>query len=260
MSDQQQQGEVSAQQQGQAQDVAPEATEWQRKYERADKRAKEFEGKLAEMERQLQSWSKFGDPERVRALVEEKELIEEELRKKDPAKEIEHLNRRFQTKEQEYQQKLGAVEKEAADLKARVKTLTVTDRVWGEIADKFIQGKASQKVIRGEIEARGDIDEDGTVFFKDENGDPLYSKVNRGQLMTAKEFGDLLADEYAELARTTSVGGAKDATTGHKVAGRPFRKPSTWAEWEAMPNAGEVWGRLTPEEKLALAKTKRMGT
>ena len=215
-----------------------------------DREAKELRTQFAEFQKRFEGV----DPDEFRKSQEERARLERELVAKDPQKLEEHFEKKRLKDREEFTGKLDAVSQENAKLKQQVKTLAVTDRVMTDIAGIFNDDVLD--VIKGLVEQAADRDDDGTIFFKDENGDPIYVGA---RLMTAKEFGQQLADKRPSLAKPVGSSGTKDATPQTK--GRGVRKPTSHAEWQAMPepHRSQAYNSMTPEEKAVLFKGVPVG-
>lgn len=212
-----------------------------------------LKGQLTDVEKkynQFTSIYKDIDPDEAKQLKSKLEEAERKAAEKDPAKLEELFERKMnkfrsevETERTGLTQKLAAYEKE-------VKTLKVTDKVMSEISSLFNQDAI--KFIKREVEDYCDLDEDGCIVVKDENGEPLF---RNGKYLGVKDFGEMLAEKYPSLAKAQGAGGTKDATPGQKTAGRNLNKtPQSWAELQAMPNAREVLDRLKREDPAAVQK------
>lgn len=210
-----------------------------------DRELKEVRTQFGEFQKKFEGI----DLDDYRKTQEEKVRLEKELIAKDPAKLEEHYEKKRQKDRTEYETKLKESTDRVAALERQVKTLAVTDRVMTDIAGLFNDDVLH--LVKGIVEQEADRDDEGHVYFKDENGDPLYSG---GRLVTAKEYGQKLADRMPSLAKPVGSSGTKDATPQTK--GRGVRKPTTHAEWAAMPEPAktQAYDALSPEEKVALFK------
>ena len=181
---------------------------------------------------------------------EDKLRLEKELIAKDPQKLEDHYEKKRQKDRTEYETQLKEVRDQNAALARQVKTLAVTDRVMTVIAPLFNDDVLH--LVKGIVEQEADPDDDGQIFFKDENGDPLYSGA---KYLTEREYGQRLADKVPSLAKPVGSSGTKDATPPAKGRGG-VRKPQTHAEWLAMPEPAktQAYNSLTPEEKAVLFK------
>ena len=216
-----------------------------------------LKGQLTDVEKKYKTFSdiyKDIDPDEAKALKEQKAQLERELASKDPAKMEELFERKHQKVREEYEGKLTSKDTELQKAMKELKTLKVTDRVMTDIGSLF--NPDAQKFIKREVEDRCDLDEDGSIVVKDENGEVMYKGARP---LTPKEFGEQLALQYPSLAKSTVTPGGKDATPGEKRPSR-FKVPQNWDEWMAMPNRDAVYAQLSYEDKRRLAATKRFGT
>jgi F0F1-type ATP synthase membrane subunit b/b' len=193
------------------------------------------------------------DPDEYRSLRQKLEEKEREAAEKDPQKMEELFQRKLDRVRSDLESERNTL-KEQVDALSRVnKTLAVTDRVMSEIGGLF--NTDAVKWIKREVEEFCDLDEDGSIVVKDDNGDVLYKGARP---MTLKEYGESLVEKYPSLAKASGVSGVKDATPGVKSGVRVSNKiPQTFAELQAMPNAKEVLERLKREDPAAVQKILR---
>lgn len=219
-------------------------------------RNQRLQGQLAELEKkysQFSSMYKDVDPDEYKTLKAKLEEVERQAAEKDPAKMEELFTRKMEKYRSEVESEKQRLAEQVELLQRTNKTLAVTDKVMGEIGQLF--NSDAIKWIKREVEESCDLDEDGTIVVKDENGDILYKGARP---MTLKEYGEHLVDKYPSLAKASGVGGVKDLTPGQKASGRSSnRVPQTWTELQAMPNAREVLERLKKEDPQAVQKILR---
>jgi hypothetical protein len=213
-----------------------------------------LKGQLTDVEKkynQFSSMYKDIDPDEARALKAKLEETERKSAEKDPAKMEEMFNRKFQKVQTELQSALEAAQKERDAIKAENKTLRVTDKVMAEIAGMF--NEDAIKFIKREVEQFCDLDDDGsTIIVKDEDGNVQF---RNGKYVGIKDFGEMLADKYPSLAKRQGIGGAKDASPGHKRPGQVGVKvPESYAELMAMPNSKQVLADLQKNNPDAIQK------
>lgn len=241
--------EAQDQQQGQ-QGISPEEVS---KLREQNQRLK---GQLTDVEKKFQQFTsiyKDIDPDEVKKLRHEKEEAERKAAQADPAKLEELFHRKTQKVLEEKEAEKRALQEENARLAKSYKELAVTDRVLSKISKLFTDD--SLKLVKRVVQERCDLDEDGTIVVKGEDGDVLYKGARP---MTPEEFGEELVKEFPSLARPTGTPGGKDATPGEKRPGR-FKVPETMAELQSMPNAQAIWAQLSLEDKRRLAKTQKFG-
>jgi len=178
-----------------------------------------LQAQVDKLTNQLQTWQakatdyekRFNgiDPEAVKAMREDYELLRKEGAVGDKAK-IEKLiadksaevENRFKTHLTERDQKISTYEKE-------LKTLRVTNIAMQEAAKKF---NADQlPLLQREIDSATDF-VDGKIVIL-ENGKPAYSKKNPSQLMDLPEYMDQLAAKYPSSAKSSMVAGGQTSGT-----------------------------------------------
>jgi hypothetical protein len=215
-----------------------------------DRELKEVRAQFTEFQKKFEGI----DLDEYRKTQEEKARLERELVAKDPQKLEEHHEKKAQKLRTEYETRLKESTDRVAQLERQVKTLAVTDRVMTEVAGQFNEDVLD--LVKGIVEQAADRDDDGQIFFKDENGDPLY---NGARYLTAKEFAAQLIDRKPSLAKPVGSSGTQNATPVQK--GRGVRKPTSHAEWAAMPEPQktQAYNALTHDEKLALFKGVPVG-
>lgn len=216
-----------------------------------------LQGKLTDTEKryeQVTSMYKDIDPDEVKALRQKAEDAERKAAERDPSK-LEDLFERKRAKErEEYEGKISSRDKELEQVRRELKTLKVTDKVMTEIGTLF--NADGQKFIKREVEERCELDEDGSIIVRGEQGEILYRGARP---MTAKEFGEFLCQQYPSLAKSTATPGGKDVVPGQKVTQRVAREPETLREFTEMGSPKEVWDKLPAEKKLAFAQQMKVG-
>ena len=229
--------------------VVDEAQKTQEKIQR-------LQGLLASKEKEYNrvvSVYKDIDPEEYRSLKAKLEEKEREAAEKDPQKMEELFQRKLDRIRSELESERNSLKEQVEALGKANKTLAVTDKVMSEISGMFNQD--ALRWIKREVEESCDLDEDGSIVVKDDDGDVIYKGARP---MTLKEYGEYLAEKYPSLAKASGVSGVKDMTPGVKSAGRATNKvPQTYAELQALPNAKEVLERLKKEDPAALQRILR---
>lgn len=215
-----------------------------------------LQGKLTDIEKRYNEFTsiyKDIDPVEAKELKKKLEEAERKAAEKDPGKMEELYERKMNKIRSEYETEKQTIAQQLQALQKENKTLKVTDKVMAEIGALF-QSDAL-KFIKREVEELCDLDEDGAIVIKDENGDPIF---RNGKYITLKDFGELLAEKYPSLAKAQGSSGTKDATPGQKVNGRLKRDPESYAELQSMGQAGQEWlaqAKKTPE---GLAKVNKI--
>ena len=224
--------------------------------QQAQEKIQRLQGLLASKEKEYNrvvSVYKDIDPDEYRTLKQKLEEKEREAAEKDPQKMEELFQRKLDRIRSELESERNSLKEQVEGLAKVNKTLAVTDKVMGEISGLFNQD--AHKWIKREVEESCDLDEDGSIVVKDDNGDVLYKGARP---MTLKEYGEYLVERYPSLAKASGVSGVKDATPGQKSGMRMGNKiPQTYAELQAMPNPKEVLERLKREDPAAVQKILR---
>lgn len=240
---------TSTTQQGEEPQVSDEA-------QRAQEKIQRLQGLLANKEKEyarMASVYKDIDPDEYRSLKAKLEEKEREAAEKDPQKMEELFQRKLDRIRSELETERDSLKEQLEGLAKVNKTLAVTDKVMSEIGGLFNQDAV--KWIKKEVEDSCDLDEDGSIVVKDDNGDVLYKGARP---MTLKEYGEYLVERYPSLAKASGVSGVKDATPGQKSGVRSSNKiPQSYAELQAMPNPKEVLDRLKREDPAAVQKILR---
>lgn len=215
-----------------------------------------LQGKLTDIEKkynQFVSIYKGIDPDEARATKSKSEELEKKLAKNDPEKMEDIFNRKFSKFQNEAALEKESLGKELAILRAENKTLKVTDKVIAEIGKLFQDDML--KFVKREVEQLCDLDEDGSIVIKDENGDIVY---RNGKSLGIKDFGELLVEKYPSMARAQGSGGTKDATPGQRTGRTSNKIPESLAELNSMSNPKEVLAQLrktNPEAVTKILKT-----
>lgn len=224
--------------------------------QRAQEKIQRLQGLLASKEKEyakMASIYKDIDPDEHRSLKSKLEEKEREAAEKDPQKMEELFQRKLDKIRNELETERDGLREQLEGLAKVNKTLAVTDKVMSEIGGLFNTDAA--KWIKKEVEESCDLDEDGSIVVKDDNGDVLYKGARP---MTLKEYGDYLVERYPSLAKASGISGVKDATPGQKSGARGSNKiPQSFAELQAMPNPKEVLERLKKEDPAAVQKILR---
>ena len=212
-----------------------------------------LKGQLTDTEKKYSQFAnmyKDIDPDEAKQLKQRLEEAERKAAEKDPAKLEELFDRKFKKYRDEAETEKSSLLQRLQGYEKEIKTLKVTDRVMVEISALFNQD--ALKFIKREVEEFCDLDEDGTIVVKDENGDPMF---RNGKYLGIKDFGEMLAEKYPSLAKPMGSGGGRDATPGQRSQGRGLNKvPQSYAELQAMPNGREVLERLRREDPDAVTK------
>jgi hypothetical protein len=224
--------------------------------QKAQEKIQRLQGLLATKEKEyarMASVYKDIDPEEYRSLKTKLEEKEREAAEKDPQKMEELFQRKLDKIRSELETERDGLREQLEGLAKVNKTLAVTDKVMSEIGSLF--NTDAMKWIKKEVEESCDLDEDGSIVVKDDNGDVLYKGARP---MTLKEYGDYLVERYPSLAKASGVSGVKDATPGQKSGVRTSNKvPQSYAELQSMPNPKEVLERLKREDPAAVQKILR---
>jgi len=224
--------------------------------QKAQEKIQRLQGLLATKEKEyarMASVYKDIDPEEYRSLKAKLEEKEREAAEKDPQKMEELFQRKLDRIRSELETERDSLKEQLEGLAKVNKSLAVTDKVMSEIGTLFNQD--ALKWIKREVEESCDLDEDGSIVVKDDNGDVLYKGARP---MTLKEYGDYLVERYPSLAKASGVSGVKDATPGQKSGVRSSNKiPQSYAELQSMPNPKEVLERLKREDPAAVQKILR---
>lgn len=234
------------------QDAAPSADDMVKLRERNQK----LQGQLAEIEKKYTTFAsmyKDIDPDEFKALKARLEEADKKQAANDPAKLEELFERKLNKYRQEVETEKNSLVQQLETLKRTNRSLAVTDKVMSEISGLF--NPDAIKFVKREVEELCDLDEDGSIVVKDENGDIMYKGARP---LTLKEFAEHLMDKYPSLAKASGVGGTKDMTPGQVSRSRSQNKvPQSWQELQAMPNAREVLERLKREDPAAVQKILR---
>ncbi len=172
----------------------------------AIERARNFEAKLTDYEKKF----KGVDIEALRAKAEERDLLIAEAANRDPKKFETELEKRVSELRKNLQKELEDKDALTSKLISENKELKVVNKVFGDHASKFVDTAHSQ--LKREIRDNLDVDEDGNIFIKGENGKPLYSKTKPAQLMTVDEYVNELIELYPHMAKNPNLSGGKKDT------------------------------------------------
>lgn len=228
------------------------------RFNRLDQAHKTLQGELAGLKDQLSKYEGI-DIQEYLAIKAQNEKLAADLAKKSPEAMEEYASRKIAEEKRRYEMELkkaderfNEVNRTVQTMSSRLKTLEVTDRVMAVIGKNF--NTDVHEFIKGKVEAFCDKDADGNLYVKDADGNVMYSRVRRGEPMRLEEFGDMLAEQYPSLARSSVVNGTSDATGGNRT-NRTGKKVTTWAELISRPDQKEIFASMTDEEVAALAKT-----
>jgi hypothetical protein len=199
-----------------------------------------LKGQLTDLEKkynQFTSIYKDIDPDEAKTLKAKLEEAERKSAEKDPAKMEEIWDKKLKKFQTEAESERQSLKGELEKLRADNKTLRVTDKVMAEISGMFTPD--AQEFLRIKVNQLCDLDEDGTIIVKDENGDPMF---RNGKYMGLKDLAEQLVEKYPSMARAQGSSGTKDATATTRAPNRGnIKEPTTWAELQAMGPAGHEW-------------------
>jgi len=236
--------------------VAPDQGPSMEEVSKLKERNQKLQGQLSDIEKKYSTFAsiyKDIDPDEYKNLKAKLEEVEKKSASNDPAKLEELFERKMQKFRAEVESEKTTLVQQLEALKKTNRQLAVTDKVMGEISGMF--NTDAIKFVKREVEELCDLDEDGSIVVKDENGDIMYKGARP---ITLKEFAEHLMDKYPSLAKASGVSGTKDMTPGQVSRTRNANKvPQSWAELQAMPNAREVLERLKREDPAAVQKILR---
>ena len=221
-------------------------------YQKVVERAQRFEGLLKDTEVKYKEVSKkiegidFDDYKAQKAKNEE---LEKKLAESDPKKLEEYHDKRFQKALNGWNTERDELTKDRDALKAQVKSYAVTDKVMNEIGGLF--NDDVRHFIKAEVEKLCDLDDEGQIYVKGEDGKPALKGYRP---LTIKDLGEQLVEKYPSMARSTASGGSKGASPGEKTNGRVRGLPQSYAELQSMPNSKEVLAKIQREEPALLEK------
>jgi hypothetical protein len=146
----------------------------------------------------LQSY-KLKLDEKESELATLKASVDELKSKKTPSRD--EIEQQLRT---EFGERLTSYEQEKADLAAKLKRLTVTDKVMSLIGDSILPD--AKKFIRMEIEKECDLDgdfESGKIVIKDDNGNKRWSTKTPDKEMDAEEYvSEILRNRYQSFFKS----------------------------------------------------------
>lgn len=175
------------------------------------------------------------DPEDYRKSKAELEEIKKKAALGDPAKLEEWQKSKEDEIRKQVQKDLDDARSTAEKLSKQNKELTVTDKVFASVAQRVTQDLSG--FIKEQIRAHGDLDAQGNIVFKGEDGKPLYAPGSTTQLMTVEQFGEYLSNKYPSAFTPLEKGGTKQggerANTGGSYSGKVLSR----AEIQALSSA-----------------------
>lgn len=133
------------------------------------------------------------------------------------------------------EEKYAPLQAENAKLKATLRT----EKIGGAFArSKFIAEKLAipPDLVEAKFGSFFELDDQGNVTVKDNNGNAIYSKANPGRPATADEALEILVDQYANKASILKgAGNSGGGTQGGGGGGAGGAKQVTRQQWDAMP-------------------------
>jgi hypothetical protein len=196
-------------------------------------------GQLVDMKKQLESFTKLGDPESLRGRLEDYE----NLRKDKAITSKDDLDKLLQTKEQEIRQSLqsefeglkGTFEKTQSELRE----LKITDRVFSLAASQFNDDVHDD--VKDYIRKYCDLNEDGQIIVKDAKGGIRHRDGKPAEKMDGADFVNWLATQKPSWAKakgksgdrvngTMSTGGSGVGLTAEKYIAAGGKVEGTVAE------------------------------
>lgn len=228
-------------------DAAPEVVS-KADYDKVVARAQNFEGKLRDLEVKFERVKDI-DPDAIKGKLEDYEL----LKRKQAAGSPEDIAKLVQDKEAEIrasvQKELDTERNNSKKLMADLRELKLVDKVFTTAASKFNDDCHTD--VKEYVRRYGDVDEEGNIYFKDDNGKPRYAKGSTTQLMNPEQFSEWLAEQKPSWAKPVQISGTKQE--GSKKAPLVNGKTYSYAELKAMPDGGRsVMAKMTPEQIKAI--------
>jgi hypothetical protein len=153
----------------------------------------------------------------------------------------------------EIEQERVAKDEKINTLESEVKEHRVTNAVITAVGSKFSETPFAREALKDKINQFAHW-EDGKIVFKRPDGTMLVgSKVN--EQMSMDEFGEFLAREMPDIARTRKVNGVSDG--GQRTSGGTGERVYTFNELAAMPDKGKSILKNPSEAQLReLANTR----
>lgn len=218
-------------------------------YDKAVERAQRFEAQLADAQKQQERWKGL-DPDAVKAKLEDYEMLRRDSTGGDPKK-IQALLDQAKAEaakdaEGIYSEKLRETTNQAEKYAKELKKLKVINPAKDE-ALKQGMFPSSTALFESQFESQLDLDDDGNVIVKGENGKPRRSKANPSANMSLSEFVGELANNYAECFAAKGKPGAKPE--GNKSNGSVNGLDAN----KYLSMTAQDRAKLPPQERQAMA-------
>lgn len=199
-------------------------------------KAQRLEAQLVDVQKQLERYKGI-DPDAVKSMREDYELLRKESAAGDPKKIEKLLSDKESELNKRYGEKLTEYETRVKQSESELKNLRVTNVAMQKAASLFTDD--SLYFVKREVEQACDWD-NGDIVVRGADGKPLPSKNDPRQNMGIEEYLTTLASKHPSIAKSNATGGTlkpgttKPATTNGAMSVEAF-KALTPAEMSKLP-------------------------
>jgi hypothetical protein len=215
--------------------------------EHLTKQMQTWQARATDYEKKLERYKDI-DPDAVKAMREDYEIMRKEAASKDPKKFDEWAT----SKETEIR---GAVQKELDGARATAEQarkelieLKVVDRVFALAAGKF--NEDTHEDVKRYVRERCALDDSGEIVVKGTDGKPLYAKGSTTKLMGAQDFVSWLVEQKPSWAKAEGVSGVRDP--GQRTTSKHGGAEQLPAELPSWPKEKQTqWFKENPKALAA---------
>lgn len=215
-------------------------------YEKAVERARNFEGKLTDLEHRFSGI----DPEKVKNMQAELEQLKKSKATNDPDYLETYKAEIDERYKGEYGSRIETLENELNTARSDLKQLRVIDAAKSMMADEFLP--EAGKYLSAQLQK--DLDwQDGSIVVLGEDGKPRLSPKTPSKPMTLEEYIDELKSSNPVLVKSNAKSGDRMHTHTKPTRGSGGDSGRTLSDYAKMSNE-ERKKAFTPRERQRLAR------
>jgi hypothetical protein len=165
-------------------------------FEREVEKRQSAQAELVDLQKKLEIYSKFGEPEKIGALFTEVESLKKNPPNIDTKAIEESIRAEAANKIKELEEKLNGTSSELFEIK-------VVSKAWEQIGNEFEPD--AFKLLKAELKSNLMLDEKGNLLVKGKDGKPVYKDGTT--LMGVADLAETLKKEYPSLVKDPTIKG-----------------------------------------------------
>lgn len=199
-------------------------------YNKAIERARNFESKLANLEKEMEKYSSV-DIEKLKA--DSQALYDMQ---KQNAGDPDQIDRLVTQKVGEFKEQWQKDKEKIQNLKSKITELTVTDKVYSQMEGDFVKSPLVRETLKNLIRQNCKLTEEGKIAVIDKDGRPRIKPDSAMQEMQVSDWIEEIKKQNPEIALDKSPSGAKmKGETRSTTANGKDYKNLTYEELMLLP-------------------------